>query len=124
MNRVQGVVFADGTDRTEAINAAAELYGVPARILVAGALMESGLGKHRERWGKWPDVSFGDWHQTVRYAPIGNGQETQENIGQVRHQLLHNWDLSLEIAAKQYAHYWGIHQDALETFSRYNGGPN
>lgn len=117
---VRGVVFADGTDRSDAINAAAQLYAVPARIIVAGAIAESRLGKYRERWGIWPDVSFGDWHQTVRYAPYGDQTNSPDNVELVRRKFLDDWDYSLEVATRQYATYWGRTADALETLSRYN----
>jgi hypothetical protein len=121
-NKVRGVVFADGTDRSDAINLAGQRYNLPPLILVGGAQMETGLGANRERWGNWPDVSFGDWQQTVLYAPIGDHTASDNNIAAVRDRLLNDWDFSLDVAAKQYGYYWNLYQDPLETFSRYNGG--
>jgi hypothetical protein len=121
--KVAGVVFADGSDRSDALNAAGRRHGLPPIILVAGAFMESGLGYRRERWGQWPDISFGDWQQTVAYAPYGDHTASDANIAAVRDKFLNDWDYSLEVAARQYAAYWKIYGDALETFSRYNGGP-
>jgi hypothetical protein len=121
--KVTGVVFADGNDRSEAINMASQRYDLPPLILVGGAQMETGLGANRERWGVWPDISFGDWQQTVKYAPYGDHSASDENIADVRDKFLNDWEYSLEVAAKQYASYWHTYQNALETFSRYNGGP-
>lgn len=121
--RVHGVVFADGVDRSDAINAAGEKYGIPPIMLVGGAIMESGLGANMERWGTWPDVSFGPWQQTVRYAPIGNQSNTIENVDYVRDILLNDFDQALDIAAPQYAEHWAnTGGNPLETYSRYNGG--
>ena len=119
---VANVVFADGIDRSAALNEIAEAHGIPPVLLVGGALMESGLGANRERYGRWPDVSFGDWQQTVAYAPIGDGSAGSVNVHYVREKFLDDWEFSAHTAARHYATYWKIYGDPLETYSRYNGG--
>lgn len=127
---VRGVIFASGEDRSDAINAAAEQYGVPARLLVAGAIMESDLTEWARRPRNaaddtryWPDCSGGAFQQTVLYAPLGNHTASWSNIAEVMDRLCNDFDFALDVAAPQYARYWQEYHDPLEVFSRYNGGP-
>ena len=135
---VTGVVTAQNTDISALCMGVAESEGMPAQVLVAGGIAESNLDEHAERYGAWPDVSFGCWQQTVAYAPIGDQSASQENIAYVREQLF-NVNTACNIAAPQYGTYWrsygqhaATYDDGLrETLGRYNwpsrgysGNPN
>lgn len=66
---------------------AASTYDVPLVGLLALLKAESGLNPHAERYGAWPDVSFGLGQQVVAYAPFGDGSDSAENIAFVRDKL-------------------------------------
>jgi hypothetical protein len=50
MSRVRNVVFASGEDRSDLINELADARDIPAELLVAQAIAESGLNESAERW--------------------------------------------------------------------------
>ena len=132
--RVTGVVLASGEDITSLCNALGDREQMPPQVLVACAIAESGLGRAQERWGTWPDVSFGVWHQTVAYAApygLGDGSNTEANIARVRAALIGNVDLAADIAAQQLGRFWRRYGEGHETLGRYNwpargyqGNPN
>jgi hypothetical protein len=135
---VVGVITAQATDISELCNAMARAEQMPAQVLVAGGIAESDLNEHAERYGVWPDVSFGLWQQTVAYAPIGDQSQSPSNVAYVREQLF-NVHVACTIAAPQFGQYWRQYgqfkptlDDGLrETLGRYNypavgydGNPN
>ncbi|MCL5108985.1 MAG: transglycosylase SLT domain-containing protein [Chloroflexi bacterium] len=64
---------------------------LPVYILLALLKAESELDPRAERWGGWPDVSFGMAQTTVAVAGglgIGDGSNTAENIAFVREYML------------------------------------
>jgi hypothetical protein len=66
-------------------------YGLPLWYGLGMLMAESGLNAEAERWGVWPDVSFGLGQMTVQTAEgygIGNGQDTPANRAYVRDVLL------------------------------------
>ena len=66
---------------------AAGKYAIPTLLLLACLKAESGLNPEAQRYGMWPDVSFGFGQQTVEYAPWGDGSDTPANIALVRAKL-------------------------------------
>ncbi len=63
---------------------AATEAGIPLKLLLAGVIAESGLNPHAERYGVWPDVSFGYSQIIVMSHWAGNHLNTPENIEAVR----------------------------------------
>lgn len=131
---VSGVITKQGTDISDLINRAADTANMPTRPLTAQLLAEStdeetGLPDERaERWGKWPDVSFGLGQQTAAYARVGDGSATEENVNLVRSYYFDPVNAIRECAT-QLGAYWDWF-DVLpddrryyEAASRYNGGP-
>jgi hypothetical protein len=125
--RVRGVVFASGADRSEAINAVADRHGLPPRLLVALADAESDRREDAARPSDparyaeyWPDVSFGPYQQTVRWARVGDGSPTPENIALVRERYTQDFDSATDAAARQLVAPWRAHADPVETLCRYN----
>lgn len=94
---------------------------VPVEFL-GGAIAESRLDPNAERWGTWPDVSFGLFQQTVLYAPDGDHSPTAENVKMVR-SLYFDPSHACDVAAKQYR-YWRYEPsvDPLQAWAAYNGG--
>jgi cell wall-associated NlpC family hydrolase len=128
--RVRGVVTQQGRDISDLCNRLADEHAFPPRVMVAGGIAESDLSETAERWGTWPDVSFGPWQQTVAYAPIGDQSASPANIAYVQ-AFLSDVAQAAEIAAPQYARFWHQYQDGPETLGRYNwparglqGNPN
>jgi hypothetical protein len=69
---------------------AAEKYGIPIVGLLAMLKAESNLNRTAERWGVWPDISFGYSQLIVLTAAgygFGDGSNTAENIAAVRDAL-------------------------------------
>jgi murein DD-endopeptidase MepM/ murein hydrolase activator NlpD len=123
--RVQGVVLHSGEDITALCNALADREQMPPRLLVATAAFESKLGRYPERRGPWPDISFSPWHITVATAGalgLGDGTNTDDNIGYVRHVLLTDTPRAADLAAQLLGAHWRTTGDPFETFARYNGG--
>lgn len=130
--RVSGVVTKQGTDISDLCNHEASLdsdadpniepgrHPFPPRLLVAQAIAESDLSEVAARERKWPDVSYGLWQQTVKWAPIGDGSDTQRNRTFVMVALTTNIPLAARIAAKQLGAHYRITGDPEEAMSRYN----
>lgn len=125
-NKVAGVVTRQGEDRSALINEYGTNYYIPPRLLVALGIAESNLDEHSRRppydaqiGEYWPDVSYGCYHQTVAYAPIGDHTASISNCNMVRDWL---WDFvnALDTAAKYIAPFYLKYQDPLEAMSRYN----
>jgi hypothetical protein len=77
----------EGVDLWSLVAATSNQYGIPAVALLAMLRAESGLDPHAQRWGRWPDISFGLCQITVQTAEhfgIGNGTNTLQNILAVR----------------------------------------
>ena len=75
------------------------------------------------RSGRWPDVSFGPWHQAVPFAAaygLGNGTPTPSNIQDVRQVLTTDYQRAADIAAQQLAQYYRQYGDPIEAMARYN----
>lgn len=117
----------EGTDLTPLINAAARKYRLPTRCITAQLIAESNLRERAERWGAWPDISFGLGQQTVKYASVGDHSASPENIALVR-----DWYFdpahAIDDCARQLGYFWAQFASLdeerrfLETSSRYNGG--
>lgn len=132
--RVTNVLTKQGTDIAALCNNVADEHGFPPRLIVACAVMESNLDEQSERYGAWPDVSAGLFHQAVQWAVgfgLGNGTNTPENIEAVFDVLKHDLPRAAKIAASQLGHWWGQYGDGLEALGRYNypavgfqGNPN
>jgi hypothetical protein len=121
--RVVGVVTREGTDISAICNEAADRYGLPPQALVAQGIAESDLTERAARERQWPDVSYGLWQQTVKYAPIGDGTAHPGNIALVRERFTSDIAFAADVAARQLGHYYQQHGSYEEAASRYNGGP-
>lgn len=121
--RVVGVTSKQGTSLARWINTYAEQHGAPPQGLLALILAESGLDEQAARYGAWPDVSFGLGQQTVAYAPVGNQQNTPENIAFVRDYYCSDPQTAIRDAAKQFGAYYRQAGDWRDALSKYNGGP-
>lgn len=129
--RVVGVVTQQGTDISGMVNDVCEDPSnlLAPRALVAQCIAESDLDEYAERWGLWPDVSFGILQQTVLYASVGDQSASEANIAHCQ-EYYSQVDLALAEGAAQLGGYWALfddlpeHERYLETASRYNGGPS
>jgi len=125
-NKVAGVITEQGEDRSDLINEYGTNYYIPPRLLVALGIAESNLDEHSRRppydsqiGEYWPDVSYGCYHQTVAYAPVGDHGASMSNCNMVR-DWLWNFVNALDTAAKYIAPFYLKYQDPLEAMSRYN----
>lgn len=121
--RVVGVISQEGTDLTAICNEAAGYYAFPPRVLVACAIAESDLSAQAARERAWPDVSYGPWQQTVKWAAdygIGTGQDTPENRATVRAILTEQPRVAADIAARQLGHWWAQEGNPINAMCRYN----
>lgn len=78
---------------------------IPAVLVVGAAIAESGLDQFAEHLGTWPDVSFGLGQQTVKWAPVGDGSESDENIALVKAHFSDPANAIPLLADKLAAHY-------------------
>lgn len=115
------VLSQQGTDLGPLIRAAAVRYTIPTRPIVAQTIAESNLNERAERWGAWPDVSFGLGQQTVKFARVGDRTASPANIATVRLYYFRP-ENAIDDLARQMAAYYHIYEDYFEAASRYNGG--
>jgi hypothetical protein len=120
---VRGVVSAQGNDLSDLFNQAAADNGLPARVLVAVAIAESGLSETAERHGTWPDWSVGLFQQIPLYASVGDHSASLENLARCR---AYYFDPAKAIpdAARGLGAYWLQTGSYEETAARWNGGPS
>lgn len=133
---IHDLITLQGNDvSAETAQVAAE-YGISERGLVAQFICETdSLNEQAERWGTWPDVSFGAYQQTVAYATdingnkLGDGSQSPANIAKVRAYFF-VYANAVRVAARQLGAYYkrfsvlGPEYGYYESASRYNGGPN
>lgn len=93
------------------IEDAAQRHQIPVIGLLACLEAESGLDPFAERYGAWPDVSFGLGQQAVAYAPVGDGTNTDANIDLVRAWLFDR-DNAIETAARHLARAYAVARQA------------
>jgi hypothetical protein len=124
-----GVVLTrQGHDVGPLINQHAGAVGMPTRPITAQLWAESRLDEHAERWGTWPDWSFGLSQITVRYAPVGDQTARAANVNFVKDYYFQP-ENAIRDCARWLAPYWQQFSDLdeeqryYETASRYNGGP-
>jgi hypothetical protein len=72
----------------------AEEYGLVPWELLGGAIAESGLNHRAERLGTPPDVSFGLFQQTARYAPEGNLEGDLDHMRELYFDPVHATDVA------------------------------
>ena len=89
---------------------------------------ESGLNPYAERYGVWPDVSFGYSQIIVATAAgygVGDGSNTQANIAAVR-EALFDRATSIDLGARHLAGCWaraeGYEPHDLQALVAYNSG--
>jgi hypothetical protein len=125
-NLVAGVITHQGNDQSALINDFSARYYIPPRLMVALGIAESNLDEYSRRppydsqiSEYWPDVSYGCYHQTVKYAPVGDGSASIPNCNYVRDWL---WEFvnALDTAAKYISPFYLKYQDGPEAMSRYN----
>ena len=110
----------------------ADQYSIPLVGLLALGQAESGWRRTAERWGIWPDVSFGSTQITVRLAAaygIGDGTEASALV--VRDALFDR-ETAIRLGADYYAQglaraaamFSGLEGDALllQGLIAYNSG--
>lgn len=97
----------------------ADRHGLDRAELLGGAIAESNLNPHAARYGAWPDVSFGLYQQTVRWADEGDQSDRPENVALVR-DLYFDPVYSANKAAPKYRHYRQREATALDAWCRYN----
>ncbi len=99
----------------------ADQLGIDRVEFLGGAFAESGPNLDQwERYGTWPDVSFGLFHQTVAFADEGDHRNTPENIAYIR-DLYFNPEHACDVAGVKYR-YWRFNPDvpALTAWCAYN----
>lgn len=101
------------------ITQVADENGLDHVEFLGGAVAESGLDPTAERYGTWPDVSFGLFQQTVRFAPDGDQSQRPENIDLIKRLYSDPWHAS-RVAAGQFKHYRAGESSALDAWCRYN----
>lgn len=92
---------------------------VPYEFL-GGAIAESGLDPNAERWGVWPDVSFGLYQQTAAFADEGDHANTHENVDLIK-RLYEDPVHACDVAATKFK-YWRYNPEvpALTAWCAYN----
>jgi cell wall-associated NlpC family hydrolase len=78
------ILNTDRQDIRHMLQAAAETAGIPLEFALTCAIAESGLNPRAERYGAWPDISFGYGQQIVLYHYLGDRSSTPANIAAVR----------------------------------------
>lgn len=107
-------------ERIDLVVRIASQHGLDPVEFLGGGFAESGINLDRwERWGIWPDVSFGMYHQTVAFADEGNQTNTPENIEFIK-DLYFNPEHAATVAAKKFKHYRSREATALDAWCRYN----
>lgn len=98
----------------------ADEHGLDRVEFLGGAIAESGLDPNAERWGVWPDVSFGLYQQTVAFADEGDHSQSDANVQYIRG-LYEDPVHACDVAAIKY-HYWRYNPDvpALTAWCAYN----
>lgn len=107
-------------ERIELVAAKAREHGIEPWEFLGGAIAESGHGLDQwERYGTWPDVSFGLFHQTVRFADEGDHTASPENVRAVRERYFDPRH-ACDVAARKFLAYRALEQSALDAWCRYN----
>jgi uncharacterized protein YgiM (DUF1202 family) len=98
----------------------ADQWGIDRAEFLGGAIAESELNPAAARWGNWPDVSFGLFQQTVKFAEEGDHSNSEQNITYIRN-LYSDPEYACDVAAKKYL-YWRHDPDvpALTAWIAYN----
>lgn len=107
----------------------AETYGLPPALLLAMLVAESGNPKtgepnpYAERWGDWPDVSFGCVQMTVQTAAqYGIGRGLPRDAMTVR-QALFDRELAIDLGARHLRKKYDLAGgDWLQSLIAYNAG--
>jgi len=107
----------------------AETYGLPPALVLAMLVAESGnpeTGKpnpYAERWGDWPDRSFGCAQMTVQTAALyGLGRGTPSDTDTVR-KALFDRELAIDLGARHLATCYDLAgRDWLGALVCYNSG--
>lgn len=119
------ILDTTGVDRRALIEAAATMHNIPAVLLLAGMIAESGLNPEAERWGMrtveaqsyitrgdnvllqalcydvYPDLGFGFSQRIVLYHYLGDGTASIANVLAVRRLVFANPERDVyEMAAK------------------------
>lgn len=110
------------------VAAAAGRYDLPATLLLAMLIAESGLNRTAARYGEWPDVSFGYCQMIVATAAgygIGDGTNTAANIAAVRDALFDR-ERAIDVGARHLAGCWAeatpYADRELQALIAYNSG--
>lgn len=95
-------------------------YGLVPWEFLGGAIAESGLDPNAERWGTWPDVSFGLFQQTVAFADEGDHSQSDANVAAIR-ALYEDPVHACDVAAVKFK-YWRYNPEvpALTAWVAYN----
>lgn len=112
----------DRQERIDLVCRIADENNIDRVEFLGGGFAESGINLDRwERYGTWPDVSFGAFHQTVAYADEGDHSASAENIEFIKN-LYFDMEHAARVAAKKYL-YWRHDPDVspLQAWSGYNG---
>ena len=101
------VLDSTGYDVGPLVQDTAAEYGIPVVGLLALLKAESDLNPTAERWGTWPDVSFGLGQTTVQLAAsYGIGDGTPASADAVRRALFDR-ATAVRLAADYYR--FGLH---------------
>ncbi len=101
VRKLRTVLNTDNEDVSGEIEIACVGTDVPPYVLLALCKAESGLNFRAERYGVWPDISFGPTQQTVAYAPWGDRTNTPANIEYVHQYILNHTDEILKYTVGQ-----------------------
>ncbi len=81
-------------------------------LMLTTAIAESQLNPYAERYGVWPDVSFGLSQRILAYHWAGNGQNTLQNIAAVRAAVFANPTLDLyHMGYKLLTNIWTVREE-------------
>lgn len=120
---------SEGVNILPQIVEAAKLHGISPEVVLGTLMAESNLRRVAERYGVWPDVSFGMCQMTVataRMYGIGDGTNTPGNIELVKGKLFDR-DIAIGVCAahlercQRVAKKHGKGTD-IETMVVYNAG--
>ena len=100
--------------------AKAHEHGLVPYELLGGVIAESGLNPDAERYGVWPDVSFGLLQQTVKFAEEGDHTPSPENVALIR-RLYSDPAHALDVGAAKFKHWrYDPEVSALQAWTAYN----
>lgn len=97
----------------------AKANGIDPVAFLGGAIAESNLDPWAARYGTWPDVSFGLFQQTVKWAVEGDHSNSDANVNYIK-SLYFDPQHAANVAIIQFKGYLNAAGNALDAWCLYN----